>query len=148
MQFLSRPGPWFNIKMTSYRYRKSHCGDKTILRPSYLHNGISYTGKMTSLYWIRAQHIITNVCTCHGSTAVALCEHGLDHFIRICIKAKRNVHRISMDGEKSLVRFAPTTNHFCSHHRHVPFSISRSKTPVMKNPVYLWTINCIRPVWW
>ena len=41
--------------MTSYRYRKSHCGDKTILRPSYLHNGISYTGKTTSLYWIRAQ---------------------------------------------------------------------------------------------
>ena len=32
----------------------SHCRDKTILRPSYLHNGISYTGKMTSLYWIRA----------------------------------------------------------------------------------------------
>ena len=40
-------------KMSSYRYRKSHCGDKTILRPSYLHNGISYTGK-TSLYWIGA----------------------------------------------------------------------------------------------
>ena len=49
------PGAWFNIKMTSYQYRKSHCGDKTILRPSYLHNGISYTGKTTSLYWIRAQ---------------------------------------------------------------------------------------------
>ena len=49
------PGPWFNIKMTSYKHRKSHCGHKTILRPSYLHNGISYTGKMTSLYWIRAQ---------------------------------------------------------------------------------------------
>ena len=48
-------GPRFNIKMTSYQYRKSHCGDKTILRSSYLHNGISYTGKMTSLYWIRAQ---------------------------------------------------------------------------------------------
>ena len=47
-------GPWFNIKMLSYQYRKSHCGDKTILRPSYLHNGISYTGKMSSLYWIRA----------------------------------------------------------------------------------------------
>ena len=38
--------------MTSYQYRKSHCGGKTILRPSYLHNGISYTGKTTSLYWI------------------------------------------------------------------------------------------------
>ena len=48
------PGGWFNVKMASYQYRKSHCGDKTILRPSYLHNGISYTGKMPSLYWIRA----------------------------------------------------------------------------------------------
>ena len=48
------PGDWINIKMPSYQYRKSHCGDKTILRPSYLHNGLSYTGKMTSLYWIRA----------------------------------------------------------------------------------------------
>ena len=46
------PGPRFNIKMISYQYRKSHCGDKMILRPSYLHNGISYTGKTTSLYWI------------------------------------------------------------------------------------------------
>ena len=49
-----RPGGWINIEMPSYQYRKSHCGDKTILRPSNLHNGISYTGKMTSLYWIRA----------------------------------------------------------------------------------------------
>ena len=50
-----RPGPPFNIKMSSYQYMKSHCGDKTILRPSYLHNRISYTGKTTSLYWIMAQ---------------------------------------------------------------------------------------------
>ena len=42
--------------MPSYQYRKSHCGDKTVVRSSYLHNGISYTGKMTSLYWIRALH--------------------------------------------------------------------------------------------
>ena len=55
------PGPRFNIKMISYQYRKSHCGDKTILRPSYLHNGISYTGKMSSLYWIRAQGISNHV---------------------------------------------------------------------------------------
>ena len=48
------PGAWFSIKMSSYQHRKSHCGDKTILRPSYLHNGISYTGKTASLYWIRA----------------------------------------------------------------------------------------------
>ena len=38
-------------KMSSYQYMKSHCGDKTVVRSSYLHNGISYIGK-TSLYWI------------------------------------------------------------------------------------------------
>ena len=47
--------------MTFYQYRKSHCGDKTILRPSYLHNRISYTGKITSLYWIRAQGVIIDM---------------------------------------------------------------------------------------
>ena len=46
-----RSGPWFNIKMPSYQYWKSYCGDKTVIRLSYLHNGISYTGKTTSLYW-------------------------------------------------------------------------------------------------
>ena len=49
------PGPWFNIKISSYQYRKSHCGDKTVVRSPYLHNGISYTGKMSSLYWIGAR---------------------------------------------------------------------------------------------
>ena len=42
--------PWFNIKMLSDHYRKSHCGDKTVVRSSYLDNGVSYTGKMTSLW--------------------------------------------------------------------------------------------------
>ena len=50
--WLRSSGPRFNIKMSSYQYRKSHCGDKTVVRSSYLHNGTSYTGKMTSLYWI------------------------------------------------------------------------------------------------
>ena len=42
--------------MSSYKYRKSHCGDKTVVRSSYLHNEIFYTSKvkMTSLYWIGA----------------------------------------------------------------------------------------------
>ena len=47
-------GGRINIKISSYQYRKSYCGDKTILRPSYLHNGISYTDNMTYFYWIRA----------------------------------------------------------------------------------------------
>ena len=49
---ISGAGRRFNIKMSSYQYRKSHCGDKTVVRSSYLHNGISYSGKMASLYWI------------------------------------------------------------------------------------------------
>ena len=55
MAIVRNTGGWFNVKMTSYQHRKSHCGDKTILRPSNLHNGISYTGKTKSLYWIRPQ---------------------------------------------------------------------------------------------
>ena len=50
-------GPWFNMKMPSYQYREFHCEDETVVRSSYLHNGIPYTGKMTSLNWIRAQGI-------------------------------------------------------------------------------------------
>ena len=56
------PGGWINIKMSSYQYRKSHCGDKTILRPSHLHNGIYYTGKTTSLYWIWALDLSWIIC--------------------------------------------------------------------------------------
>ena len=41
--------------MSSYQYRKSHCGDEMVVRLSYLHSGISYTDKATPLYWIGAQ---------------------------------------------------------------------------------------------
>ena len=64
---------WINIKMPSYQYRKSHCGDKTILRPSYLHNGISYTGKMASLYLMRAQVFYNDVAL--FVVSVELCLH-------------------------------------------------------------------------
>ena len=50
------PGPGFSTNMSSYRHRKSHCGDKTVVRSSYLHIGISYTGKMASLYWTNPQN--------------------------------------------------------------------------------------------
>ena len=51
-------GPWFNIKVSSYQYRKSYCGDKTILWLAYLHNGISYTDKTAYLYWFSPQSSI------------------------------------------------------------------------------------------
>ena len=50
LQLICRSEPRFDINMSSYQYEKSHCGDKTVVRSSYLHNGISYTCKMTSLY--------------------------------------------------------------------------------------------------
>ena len=57
---------WFYIKMLSCQYRLSHCGDKTILWQSYLHNGISYIHKI-SLCWTRAlviYHIRGNLKHC------------------------------------------------------------------------------------
>ena len=62
----SQGGSWFNIKMPSqsHQYRKSHCWDKTILRLTYLHHGISYTGKMASLFWIGGQ--ISLFYCCHS----------------------------------------------------------------------------------
>ena len=56
------PGSSLKLKIICYQFRKSHGGNKTILRPSYLHNGISYTGKMTFLYWIRTQASVYWIC--------------------------------------------------------------------------------------
>ena len=67
-----QPQHWFNIKMSSYQYRKSHCGDKTVVRSSYLHNGISYTGKMASLYWFSLQNELNSLSSktlCRESNA-------------------------------------------------------------------------------
>ena len=63
-KLMHKPGVWsqrgsFNIKIRSYKYRKSYCTDKTIIILSYLHNGISYPGNMTSCIvtnpWCRVQ---------------------------------------------------------------------------------------------
>ena len=51
-------GHWFSIKISSYRHRKHHHGDKTVVKSSYLHDGFSYTGKIESLYWISPLHPI------------------------------------------------------------------------------------------
>ena len=44
---------WFNISNhATYLYRDSYYKDETVVRPSYLYNGKSYTGKITSLHWV------------------------------------------------------------------------------------------------
>ena len=57
----SSSGGWFNIKMSSYQYMKSHCGD---------------TGKTTSLYWIRALVCLeqSNIAASHDKTGDPICD--------------------------------------------------------------------------
>ena len=76
-------GPWFNIKMLSNHYRKSHCGDKTVVRSSYLHNGISYTGKMSSLYWIGAQMTYSDEVLWSEIAVLRLKFHGSLLLLRV-----------------------------------------------------------------
>ena len=83
-------GPRFNIKMTSYQYRKSHCGDKTILRPSYLNNGNSYTDKTTSLYWIGSQ-VGQRSRSYAESWLLCIC---VSDFMKACIKWPKFCRRI------------------------------------------------------
>ena len=68
--------------MPSCQYRKSHCGDKTVVRSSYLHNRISYAGKMTSVYWISLQNILGELgpyhgCWCPGSLYHQVINHSI-----------------------------------------------------------------------
>ena len=79
---------WFYTKMLSYQYRKSHCGDKTILRRSYLHNGISYTGEVTSIYRIRAlvtircpRVTIFSPCTVHLKIYHPVVNHAITNVV-------------------------------------------------------------------
>ena len=50
-------GPRFNIKMSSSQYRKTLGGDKTVVRSSYIHYGVSYTGKIIFFYWISPRQL-------------------------------------------------------------------------------------------
>ena len=99
-------GARFNIKMWSYQYRKSHCGDKTVVRSSYLHNGISYTGKMASLYWFSPLFIfsmrLSVICVLTLSITGIILQHHIifaevsvtayvKHFIRSIMEKLVNV---------------------------------------------------------
>ena len=52
-------GSWCSMNI-SYQYRKSHRGDKTFVRTSYLHNGIYYSDKTAPLYSINLLLFISN----------------------------------------------------------------------------------------
>ena len=72
-------GSWFNINMSSYQFRKSHCRDKTISQSPYRRNGISNTGKMASLYWMGALVFQTNCSdSAHWRRVMHICVSRLD----------------------------------------------------------------------
>ena len=75
--------------MTSYQYRKFHCGDKMILRPSFLHNAISYTDKMSSLYWIRAQNYSTAIALSLGYGKEITYSQIMDVMTHPCLNLTR-----------------------------------------------------------
>ena len=51
------PGPWFNIKMSSYEYRKPHCGDKTVVRSSCLvHPGVRDKRRVSEIDLSQPRH--------------------------------------------------------------------------------------------
>ena len=127
-----KPGPWFNIKMSSYQYRISHCGDKTVVRSSYLHNGISYTGKMLSLYWIEAlgTYICVNVDCCISGVvkAARVCHHcrwdfiwfgkrgwwvmiRLYSFFNMCDIGHLTTHEVEVTWKQSKVRLTLQAAH-------------------------------------
>ena len=64
MKQLLFAGPWFNIKMSSYLYTNTHCGDEAVVGYCYLHNGISYTGMIASLYWTNPLNVLISQCHC------------------------------------------------------------------------------------
>ena len=49
-----------------------HCGDKTILRLSFLHNGISHIGKTASSYWSKALGLTQCVCLAYHYSVVII----------------------------------------------------------------------------
>ena len=71
----------FNIKMSSYQYRKSHCGHKTFVKSSYLHSGIS------SLYWINTQ-----VFVLHGESFTLPEPCIFINFNVVALSLKRRCH--------------------------------------------------------
>ena len=76
---------WFNINMPSYQYSKSHCGHKTILRPSYLHNRISNTGKKT--FYIESGPWVTHPIVC-VYLALTVCDICIN---RVAVRSCRPV---------------------------------------------------------
>ena len=98
------PGPWFNIKMSSYQYRKSHCGYKTVANSCYIHN----TGKTTSVYLLSPQHL--HFIVTHTMTTKLLLVPSL----KVVIPNSKLLSLISPQALQSLINEVSLKAHRCS----------------------------------
>ena len=115
---VNEAGPWFNIKMSSYQYRKSHCGDKMVVRSSYLHNGISYTGKVTSLYWIGAQVSMSwIIITFHNMWDII--SHSCHKQGILASKSSYAIYNMSTGIIKACQQHMGPPNDMSTRHRHI-----------------------------
>ena len=103
--------------MSSYQYRKSHCGDKTVVRSSYLHNGISYTGKMSSLYWIGA---LMSFSMSNWLAILIMCNWHWFKSDGGCLLIKWDTstpyHKSSMALSNMILTFNGIGNFVCTHY--------------------------------
>ena len=129
------PGSQFNIRMTSYQYRESHCGDKTILRPSYLHNGISYTGKITSLYWIMAQKCSwTYFVTCVRRYTLTTSPRG--QWVKVALGLTAGCYILTHWGRDKMVATLADDTFKCKFvNENILISIKMSLKFVPKGPI-------------
>ena len=77
--------PRFTINMPSYHNRKSHCRDKTVLWPSYLHNGIVFSILIRHLYIESAARLLDDSHhNCQIQHAVKQRFHDTNMLLLLC----------------------------------------------------------------
>ena len=133
--------PRFNIKMSSYQYRKSHCGDKMVVRLSYLHNGISYTGKMSSLYWIGALAAIRQSILYHQLNLHFLVS-GQSIFKNILTSSKESHQRIYFNKILFYTTEKYVSSFWWNFHHFLHTKLSKWQLPVQPVMEISWRWQC------
>ena len=63
--------------MTSYQYTTPHCGDMMVIRSSFLHNGMSYTGKWyNSIFILKRTPVCLKFCMSRALSRTLAYKHN------------------------------------------------------------------------
>ena len=118
---------WSRFNIMSYQYRKSLCGDETIFRSSYLHNGISYTSKTTSIYWIRTLRYTMDfmLAWCSHRQCTSLPPLSLHRLIFLDpVTKKQSSWWQIFRSQKNKKKYFVFCNEFCNAF-HIPCAVCR-----------------------